>query len=379
MSAWLVADLDTGEVLAAQDPHGRLRPASTLKMLTALTLLPRLDPAASYTAQWEPTQRRGQPGRPGARTRPTPFRNLFEGCSCVVRQRRCQRPGQRGRRRAHRRRDERDGRELRALDTVAANPSGLDDAGQFTSAYDLALIARAGLAREDFRSYVHVKSQFPGKMPGAATAARASRSTPRTGCCSTTAAPSASRPAGHQGPRHVRRRGDPRRAHAGRRRSALEDDAWRDAAALLTWGFAQARRQRPSAPWTDGERPSRHPRPRPRGSGRGSAARAGSQRRRLHSGRGNPSRGQYVAVGTIVLLGAAAATVGVRSRRRRQRRLSRLRTAALRAGTTLGAPSQGARDAASAIASDRDARARQARGDASRAHRLLTGRPAPAR
>ena len=39
---WLLADLDTGEVLAARDAHGRYPPASTLKMLTALTLLPKL-------------------------------------------------------------------------------------------------------------------------------------------------------------------------------------------------------------------------------------------------------------------------------------------------------------------------------------------------
>src|SRR6188508_1018877 len=40
--AWLLADLETGEVLAAQDPHGRYRPASILKLLTAVTTLPEL-------------------------------------------------------------------------------------------------------------------------------------------------------------------------------------------------------------------------------------------------------------------------------------------------------------------------------------------------
>src|SRR5690242_1556170 len=50
-SSYLLADLDTGEVLAAKDPHGRLRPASTLKVLTALTLMPKLDPSTVYTAQ----------------------------------------------------------------------------------------------------------------------------------------------------------------------------------------------------------------------------------------------------------------------------------------------------------------------------------------
>ena len=42
---WLVADAESGAVLAARDPHGRYYPASTLKILTLLTLLPMLDPA----------------------------------------------------------------------------------------------------------------------------------------------------------------------------------------------------------------------------------------------------------------------------------------------------------------------------------------------
>src|SRR5918998_537477 len=42
---WLVADAGSGAVLAARDPHGRYYPASTLKTLTLLTLLPLLDPA----------------------------------------------------------------------------------------------------------------------------------------------------------------------------------------------------------------------------------------------------------------------------------------------------------------------------------------------
>src|SRR5690348_118899 len=44
-AGWLVADMDTGEVLAARDPHGRYAPASTLKVLTAETLIGQLDPA----------------------------------------------------------------------------------------------------------------------------------------------------------------------------------------------------------------------------------------------------------------------------------------------------------------------------------------------
>ena len=39
-SAFVVADAGTGAVLAARDPHGRYLPASTLKMLTAVALIP---------------------------------------------------------------------------------------------------------------------------------------------------------------------------------------------------------------------------------------------------------------------------------------------------------------------------------------------------
>src|SRR5512144_1861293 len=53
-------------------------------------------------------------------------------------------------------------RQLGALDTVARTPSGLDVAGQTSSAYDLALIARAGLGLPEFRRYVATRrADFP--------------------------------------------------------------------------------------------------------------------------------------------------------------------------------------------------------------------------
>src|SRR3954454_16700856 len=41
-SSYVVADLDTGQVLAAEAPHAKLRGGSALKSATALVLLPRL-------------------------------------------------------------------------------------------------------------------------------------------------------------------------------------------------------------------------------------------------------------------------------------------------------------------------------------------------
>ena len=56
--------------------------------------------------------------------------------------------------------------DLGALDTTVRNPSGLDAPGQFTSAYDLALLARAAWpARTSATTSTTVKAQFPGKMP----------------------------------------------------------------------------------------------------------------------------------------------------------------------------------------------------------------------
>ncbi|UVE94885.1 D-alanyl-D-alanine carboxypeptidase family protein [Dietzia sp. B32] len=42
-SAWLLSDLDTGEIVAAKDPHGRYRPASLIKTLLAAVALDALD------------------------------------------------------------------------------------------------------------------------------------------------------------------------------------------------------------------------------------------------------------------------------------------------------------------------------------------------
>jgi D-alanyl-D-alanine carboxypeptidase (penicillin-binding protein 5/6) len=55
-------------------------------------------------------------------------------------------------------------RDLQANDTTARNPSGLDSPGQFTTAQDLTVIARAALEREDFRTYVSaLRATIPGK------------------------------------------------------------------------------------------------------------------------------------------------------------------------------------------------------------------------
>lgn len=48
--AWLVADLDTGAVLASKDPNGAHAPASTIKVLLAMVVLDHLHPNAAARA-----------------------------------------------------------------------------------------------------------------------------------------------------------------------------------------------------------------------------------------------------------------------------------------------------------------------------------------
>ncbi|MDN5794567.1 MAG: hypothetical protein L0H79_02305 [Intrasporangium sp.] len=161
--SYLIADLDTGEILAAKSPHAWLRPASTLKTLTALTLIPRLDPKQVVVAT------DGQVAANGTRAgmiagNPYPVRSLFEAMLMLS-----------ANDAAYGLADAGGGydktlalmnakaRQLCAFDTVALDPSGLDEPGQHSSAYDLALFGRAAMALRDFRKYITMRDAvFPG-------------------------------------------------------------------------------------------------------------------------------------------------------------------------------------------------------------------------
>ena len=217
-ASYLLADLTTGEVLAAQDPHGRLRPASTLKILTALTLLPELDPAAVYTAQWEDANAEGSRAGlvPDATyTVDQLFQALFlvsgNDAASALANAAGGVPGTVAAMNAT-------AKGLGALDTTVRNPSGLDAPGQYTSAYDLAVIARTAMAREDFRDYADdgqgavPRQDAQGRQgsqdlrdlhagPAAAELPRRHRDQDRLD---------------HEGARHLRGSGHPRRPDAGR-------------------------------------------------------------------------------------------------------------------------------------------------------------------
>jgi serine-type D-Ala-D-Ala carboxypeptidase (penicillin-binding protein 5/6) len=316
-ASWLVVDLNSGVVLAAKDAHGRYPPASVLKILTALTLIPRLAGAAPHLATAADVNVDGS--RVGIEAGVTySIEDLFTALLSVS-----------GNDAAQALANAAGGvaptvaamnaqaRTLHADDTIARNPSGLDAPEQVSSVYDLALLARAGLAIPDFARYVstatatfpardgtrfHIDnhnlllSRYPGAIGvknGFTTAANASL---------VAAA---------------------RRGNAAVLVSLLDANAnlWSQATALLDWGFA-ALGQGPGIGILVG----------PRATDTGPAARAQSESVRpaaaqpaagdpaattaaAPGGGGHPAQFGWAAA-AIALLAAAGCIAGVRRRRR---------------------------------------------------------------
>ena len=167
-TSFIVADADTGHVLAARAAHQRLAPASTLKTLTALTLIPRLQPAVEVVAQRDAPSVDGTKAGIVAGTKyavselltamlmmsandaAVTLADAYGGIAPTLTAMNAE------------------AAYLNAGDTVALTPNGLDAPGQSSSAYDLALIFRAGLRDAQFRHYLALKrAQFPA--PGGAS------------------------------------------------------------------------------------------------------------------------------------------------------------------------------------------------------------------
>lgn len=165
--SWIVADAESGDVLAAHNAHWRLAPASTLKMLFADTLLPKFNREEEHKVV--PSDLAGigagssmvgikedetytvhdlwlgvflRSGNDAVRV----LSAMNDGLDQTVKDMN-----------AH-------AEELQALDTNVVSPDGYDAKGQVSSAYDLTLIARSGLQKKDFREYCStVRAEFPGE------------------------------------------------------------------------------------------------------------------------------------------------------------------------------------------------------------------------
>lgn len=161
--SWVIADADSGEVLAAKDPHARNRPASTLKLLTALLAVDQLPlDRVVVGTQVDADQDGSRVGiGPGGHYT---VRQLLTGLLLVS-----------GNDAAHALAEQLGGvaatvtqmntlaAKLGALDTRAATPSGLDGPGMSASAYDLALAFRQVLNRPLLVELLGTReASFPG-------------------------------------------------------------------------------------------------------------------------------------------------------------------------------------------------------------------------
>lgn len=144
--AWLLADLESGDVIASSGAHTPLAPASTLKVLTALALLPQLDTKRPYVARAADASAEGSSVGLVTGSRYTVndlLHGLMLGSGNDTASAFATLAG--GLDKATTTMTEK-ARELRAEDTVVRNTSGLDAPSQVSSVYDLALIGRAALA-----------------------------------------------------------------------------------------------------------------------------------------------------------------------------------------------------------------------------------------
>jgi D-alanyl-D-alanine carboxypeptidase (penicillin-binding protein 5/6) len=161
--SYVIADLSSGSILAAKSPHAWLLPASTLKTLTSLVVLPALDPTSKVVATDAEVTADGT--RVGMLSGATySVADLFQGMVLMS-----------GNDATYALADAYGGRDktiaamngqagrLGAWDTIAVDPSGLDADGQRSSAYDLALFGRAVMALPAYRACATTKHYtFPG-------------------------------------------------------------------------------------------------------------------------------------------------------------------------------------------------------------------------
>ncbi|MFI6344506.1 D-alanyl-D-alanine carboxypeptidase [Streptomyces sp. NPDC050560] len=165
--SWIVADAESGDVLAAHNAHWRLPPASTLKMLLADTLLPEFPKTRKHKVAPSDLAGMGEGSSlVGIKEKETytvhdlwlgvflrsgndavhVLSAMNGGVSATVKDMQAKAD------------------DLQAGDTTVVSPDGYDEPHQLSSAYDLTLFARAGLQNKDFRDYCStVSAEFPGE------------------------------------------------------------------------------------------------------------------------------------------------------------------------------------------------------------------------
>ena len=161
--AWLVADIDSGEVIAARDPHGRHRPASTIKVLIAMAAINELPLNKIVEGTQEDANAEGTKVGVDVGGRYT-VNDLLHGLLMHS-----------GNDAAHALAMQLGGMDvamqkvnalaakLGARDTRVATPSGLDGPGMSTSAYDMGLFFRYAFNNPTFADIAATRTyNFPG-------------------------------------------------------------------------------------------------------------------------------------------------------------------------------------------------------------------------
>lgn len=163
-ASWLLADPDSGAVLAGFDPHGRQRPASVMKVLLATVVVKELPLNTTVVATQEDIDqecscvglRNG-----GEYTVEQLMQALLMASGNDVAHALARRLG--GVPSAIRKMNAL-AAELGALDTRAITPSGLDAPGTSTSAYDVAVIFRAAMKYPEFAKAISTPQiDFPAQ------------------------------------------------------------------------------------------------------------------------------------------------------------------------------------------------------------------------
>lgn len=162
-ASWIVADVDSGAVLAARDPHARHRPASLIKVLLAIVALRELHMDTVVTGTQEDANQDGTRVGVGPGGQYTVHQLIFallmqsgnDAAHVLARQL--------GGVAETLRKMNAAAAELGALDTRAATPSGLDGPGMSSSAYDLALLFRVAMTFPKFAEAISTRQiDFPG-------------------------------------------------------------------------------------------------------------------------------------------------------------------------------------------------------------------------
>jgi serine-type D-Ala-D-Ala carboxypeptidase (penicillin-binding protein 5/6) len=161
--SWLVADLDTGDIIAARDPHARHRPASIIKVLTAMQSINELPLNKMVDGTQDDANAEGTRVGVDVGGHYT-VNDLLHGLLMHS-----------GNDAAHALAAQLGGvdttvqkinvlaRKLGGADTRAATPSGLDGPGMSTSAYDIGLFYRYAWENPTFANIVATqKYDFPG-------------------------------------------------------------------------------------------------------------------------------------------------------------------------------------------------------------------------